>query len=241
VFGLERRHLSWEKGCYGIKGLFFYMRFRFVSVAISFILASLQANAASCPKDYFKRYQDQRNGKVAEYWIVTVPKDSDTSLRKANVLSTYNSISKERASDFKCTFKKPYEGFTVYDEGRCSNSAGYDWDPTGLYSQGSGYQIDSQGSYTVSQCSSSYGCGIFVDKSGTRFIVNPDFKATLYDMSYSDKYSFAMLRDGTGDMVIEAIVLRPLFVAGDKRYVTISREIESGFYCTYQGGASPNI
>ena len=214
------------------------MRFRLVSVAISLILASIQANAASCPKDYFKRYQDQRNGKVAEYWIVTVPKDSERSLRKANVLSTYDSISKKRASDFKCTFRDPQKGFAVYGEGRCSNSAGYAWNPNGMYEQG--YMIDSQGSYTVRTCERA-PCSIFVDKSGTRFFVDGDFKTPLYDMSYSDKYSFAMLRDGTGDMVIEAIVIRPLFVAGDKRYVTISREIESGFYCTYQGGVSPNI
>ena len=56
-----------------------------------------------------------------------------------------------------------------------------------------------------------------------------------------ESYSHAILRDGTGDMVIEIIVIRKLFIAGEKIYATISRETESGFYCTYQGGPSSNI
>jgi len=214
---------------------------KLILTTVGLAIYSAEAVAGSCPKEYLKRYEDGRNGKVAEYWVVTVPLGSESSLRNANVVSTYNRISQERSSDFKCTFKDPYVGVSVYNEGRCTNSAGFSWDPTALYSEGSGYTVDSQGSYSTTQCSSSHMCGIFVDKSGNRFIVDEDFKSPIYDIGYSGKYSFHMIKDGTADLQMDAVVLRPLFTAGSKRYITISRETESGFYCTYQGGVAPNI
>ena len=50
-----------------------------------------------------------------------------------------------------------------------------------------------------------------------------------------------IIKDGTADLQMDVVVQRTLFEAGNKRYVTISRETESGLYCTYKGGVAPNI
>jgi len=66
------------------------------------------------------------------------------------------------------------------------------------------------------------------------------FKESIY-FRREKSSTVLMIKDGRSDMQMEAIVLRPLFSAGDKAYLILSREIESGFYCEYQGGISPNI
>jgi len=104
--------------------------------------------------------------------------------------------------------------------------------------RGPGYRVDRQGSYENAFCE--YGlCGIFVDKSGNRFMTNVEFTRSILRLGGS-AYSFHMIKDGTADLQLDAIVLRYLFTAGSKEYVTISRETESGLKCTYKGGA-PNI
>ena len=50
-----------------------------------------------------------------------------------------------------------------------------------------------------------------------------------------------IIKDGTADLQMDVVVQRTLFEAGSKRYFTISRETESGLYCTYKGGVAPNI
>jgi hypothetical protein len=216
----------------------------FESIAAASIILGHQLIASACPKNYIERYEDERATKVGEYWIITVPNDSESDLRMADVQKTFDTVIKQRQPDFKCTFSNPTS--TNYSTGRCVNSAGHSWNP-GSTSPASppgeqkGYIIDSQGSYSVSECWGD-SCTAVVDKSGKRFLIKHDsFRSVLQFMTNYNQYAHLMLRDVSIDMETEAIVLRPLFEAGEQRYVTISREVENGFYCTYQGGVSPNF
>ena len=60
----------------------------------------------------------------------------ENSLRKANVVSLYNSIIKKRQSSFKCSFSESGQSNVYYEKGKCSNSAGYVWDPLGVEEAG---------------------------------------------------------------------------------------------------------
>jgi len=216
---------------------------KLILITFGLALYSTEVVAGSCPMDYLKRYEDGRNSKVAEHWVISIDRNDLRILEKENSLSTYNRITKERPSDFKCTFKDQIGGF--YKIGKCTNSAGFSWDPTD--GTGDAYIVDSKGSYSIRSCKDcNHPIPIFVDKSGNRFIVDIGLIAPIYERIrayYAEGWDYPvhLIKDGTTDLQMEAVVLNSFFTAGSKRYVTISRETESGLYCTYKGGVAPNI
>jgi len=231
---------------------------KLILITFGLALYSTEVVAGSCPMDYLKRYEDGRNSKVAEHWVISIDRNDLRILEKENSLSTYNRITKERPSDFKCTFKDSTGG--LYKIGKCTNSAGFSWDPN---DQGKGYRIDEQGSYsyTTNSCIDNL-CIIFVDKSGNRFLARGGIKRSIYDSMYEgygyndclrdrangrfelecqSNSTYHVIKDGTSDLQIDVVIKHFLFGAGNKVYITIGRETESGLYCTYKGGVAPNI
>jgi hypothetical protein len=209
---------------------------------VFFSTQSVGAN--SCPKEHVQMHSDERNVKTGDYWITNVPKHS--RLWEADVKETYSRLSKQRPPDFSCTFQdrrsEYYYGFT---KGSCKNKAGIIWDP--LSKSEPAYAIDSSGSHSLT--SSCDGCGaVIVDNEGKKFwadrgIARPPSRLTgrsdLRNYYYTPPYH--TIRDKNEHMLVEVIVLRDLFKAGNQQYIAIGREIETGFYCSYQGGISPSF
>jgi len=217
------------------------------AIVAAVLFSAPPISASACPdKSYVRQYDDKRRTMSASYWVYELTgDDSDTlyqKLRKADALETYNRISREREPDFQCTF--------TADGNKCTNTAGYSWSPLiERYVDDGGesaYVIENNGDPSLRRCNYTEGCGVFVDKVGTRFMTERIFWRIYTDVHNGvyipDVYTASVLKDGTQDLTVEAIVLRKLFSGGEKRhYVAISREMVTGFYCTYQERVFPKL
>ena len=215
------------------------------TASLSLTLTALQVGAEPCPKDYLRSFDDERYMKISEYWIKDFSDSkTDEAIRSLNAKVLYDQLSNARAPDFRCSFKGSAGPYFFNRISTCTNIAGYKWSPyAGGGGEGfrTGYIIDAKGSYVSSDCHDGTMCTVYVDKSGRNFIVDNDFTATLGVIGvYYRGSNFIVIKDGSSDLQMEAIVLRKFFNAGAKKYVIIGREIESGYYCTYKPMA-PNI
>ena len=223
------------------------MKTRNVFIALTFLLFSAQASAASCPIEYLDRYQDERSTKTGEYWIIVVQRHSWSTLNSVDLLATYNKLLKERSPDLKCTLKRSTDNPAIYQfsESQCTNIAGYSWNHSRYQGLGetSGYVIDEKGSSSLEKCDGY--CEIYIDKSGNKFITDSHNLSQEIELVTPQNKphigNVVILKDGSIDMERIGLKLGTLFNAGDKKYVTIGREVERGFFCKYQGGVSPNI
>jgi hypothetical protein len=198
-------------------------------------------SASSCPKEYVKRHFDERNVKTGDYWITNVRIYS--RLWEIDVKETYTRISKQRPPDFSCTFQNVSTDSDAYHygfrKGSCKNRADISWDPFDREQEA--YSIDISGSHSLSLVGP--GFMSIVDKEGKRFYSRIDIARSTSWLTSRGAYSapYHIVRDTSEHMLVEAIALRELFTAGNQEYVAIGREIETGFYCSYQGGVSPSF